>query len=69
MTADLLINAERSPGDRPPPGPPEPSPEPAPWLGSATSEIDHWKKRALSAEAVIAELRRGLARPGRGAHG
>ena len=32
----------------------------APWVGSATGEVQHWRDRALRAEAAVASLRRAL---------
>jgi hypothetical protein len=63
---DLLANVERLAHDRPravtPAVPDLEAPDRPQWLGSATSEVEFWKQRALLAEAAVSALRRALAR-------
>jgi hypothetical protein len=57
MNADLLANVERQPEERPArsaPLLPDLESEASHWLGSAVSEVEFWKSRALRAEAEIA---------------
>jgi len=60
MTADpLLANAERPAGERPSrPLEREPAPQDGYWHGSATGRLDHWRRRALVAEAEVERLGR-----------
>jgi len=60
---DLLHTAEREPGDRPvrvAPPVPDLVPEEHPWHGSAVSEVEHYRRRALAAEAHVAQLQQRL---------
>ena len=51
-----LANAERPPGDTPSRSTDDRlDPRRGYWLGGAVAEVDHWRRRALEAEA---ELRR-----------
>jgi hypothetical protein len=56
---DLSANVERPAGDRPPLSRDDGRQAPErPWLGSAVSEVQFWKTRALRAEAALAEVLR-----------
>ncbi len=61
---DTLANAEREPHNRPRPSPPPvpdlEAPDRPQWTGSATSEIEHWRQRALLAEGAVSALRHQL---------
>jgi hypothetical protein len=62
---DTRANVERPEHERPRaelPIVPDLVPEERPWHGSATSEVEHWRGRALAAEAIVERLRRDLAR-------
>lgn len=62
MAVDLLANVERAPTDRPPRAADSNTNSVVGyWFGSAAGEVQRWKARALAAEALVAELRRGLA--------
>ena len=65
-SADTLANTERPPHDRPPRADPVvpdlEAPDRPQWLGSATSEVEFWRARALAAEAQAERLARALAR-------
>lgn len=67
MSADLLANVERDPEQRPRPVVPVvPDLEPPEgfgyWHGAAGADAAYWRRRALAAEALVAGLRRALAR-------
>jgi hypothetical protein len=58
MSADLLANVERPERDRPVPSPERVDPHAGYWLGSAGSRVEHWRRRALAAEAEVERLRK-----------
>lgn len=65
--SDLRANVERPAEERPvrilPPVPDVEPPEGhGYWHGSATGRVEHWKARALAAEAELAALRGARAR-------
>lgn len=66
MSGDTRHSSELPVDQRPvriaPPVPDLEAPERTPWLGSATSEVEHWRGRALAAEGLVARLRKALAR-------
>jgi len=56
VKAPELVNAERPAGDKPETAAQsKPAQEPT-WHGSATSQIEYWRRRALTAEARITKL-------------
>jgi hypothetical protein len=58
---DLLCNAERAALNRPrPSNDNEAAALAGHWHGSATSRVEHWRRRALAAERELAELRGDL---------
>ncbi len=56
-SAGMLTTSELAQLARPVPANEEERP---PWVGSATSEVEYWRERALRAEGALAELRRRL---------
>jgi hypothetical protein len=56
MTTDLLANAERVPDERPIPSAKGELRAPGCWTGSASSLVQHWRDRAVRAEAIVERL-------------
>ena len=63
MTKPILSNADRAIPTPPPSAkalvPDLVTPE-KPWHGSAVSELDHWRKRALTAEEELRRVRQDV---------
>lgn len=54
---DTLANAERPAGDRPVASADRLDPHFGYWPGSATGHVEHWRQRALAAEAEVRRMR------------
>jgi hypothetical protein len=55
-----LVNAERPAGDKPAPAPEKADPFRSYFHGPAGRQVDYWRRRALLAEAALAEIARKL---------